>query len=301
MIIKDAYLERVLAGQEFLLFDGGFGTLLQARGLSEPGKIADVLCVTHPEAITDIHKAYVAAGADAATTNTFNTNTRVLEASGANVSVEEVFAAAAACARAAGAPYVAGDLGPLGEFLEPYGDIEEELAHELFARNARAAQAAGCDLIVIETMMDLNEAELAVRAARENTDLPVFVTLSFNENGRTLFGFTPKEAAASLIGVGANGVGLNCSVGPVEALPVVQAYREALGELPLVVQPNAGLPDMSSGQAVYTCSPDEFAQALAALMDAGARVLGGCCGTTPEHIAAVRARIDHRAEVLTGE
>ena len=287
MKIKDEYLARVLRGEEFLLFDGGFGTMLQQRGLTVPGKTADGLCVTNPAAIADIHRAYVQAGAQAIITNTFNTSQRALEAQKSPYTVEQIYDAAAQCARDAGAVYVAGDLGPIGEFIEPYGDITEEEASWLFARNAQAAAAAGCDLLVIETMMDLNEAVVAVRAAREVCDLPIFATMSFMENGRTLFGTTPDQAAAALREAGASAIGMNCSVGPEQALPVVKAYAEALGETPLVVQPNAGLPDMSTGEAVYNCPPEAFVAAVEALVDAGATVLGGCCGTTPNHIAAV--------------
>ena len=294
MRVKDDYLARALRGEEFLLFDGGFGTMLQARGLSVPGKTADELCVTNPEAIADIHRAYVEAGAQVITTNTFNTSTRALAAQGLPYTVEQIYAAAAQCARDGGAPYVAGDLGPIGEFVEPYGDVEEDEAYELFARNAQAAASAGCDLLVIETMMDLNEALLAVRAAGENCDLPIFATMSFMESGRTLFGVTPEQAAAALVEAGASVVGMNCSVGPEQALPVAQAYAAALGSTPLIVQPNAGLPDMSTGEAMYNCPPEEFVAAVEALVDAGATVLGGCCGTTPDHIAAVAKMLEQK-------
>lgn len=296
METKSEYLAQVLAGKRPLLFDGGFGTMLQQRGLSIPGKCADELCITAPQEITAIHGAYVEAGAQVATTNTFNTNTRSLAKENSPYSVEEIYTAAALCARNAGAFLIAGDIGSIGEFLDPYGDIEEDEAYELFARNARAIQAAGCDFALVETMMDVNEAALAVRAVRENTKLPVFATMSFNESGRTLFGVTPEQAAEELLEAGAAAIGMNCSVGPAEALGVVQEYVRALRALgnnnelavPLVVQPNAGLPDTSTGQAVYHCPPQEFCSALSQLVDAGATIIGGCCGTTPAHISAVR-------------
>ena len=288
MIVKDEYLADVLEGKAFLLFDGGFGTMLQARGLSVPGKTADELCITNSAAIADIHVAYVQAGAQVITTNPFNTHARALEVQQSPYTVEEIYTAAAKCARDAGAQYVAGDIGPLGEFLEPYGELDEDDAYELFARNARAIDAARCDLIAIETMMDVNEAVLAVRAAKENANLPVFATMSFMESGRTLFGVTPEQAAKALVEAGASVVGMNCSVGPAEALPVAQAYRASLDGVPLIVQPNAGLPDMVDGVAVYNCPAPEFAGHVAKLLDAGATVVGGCCGTTPDHISAVR-------------
>ena len=296
MAEKKEYLEQVLAGQKPLLFDGSFGTMLQARGLSVPGKTADELCITAPDEITAIHRAYVDAGSQVATTNTFNTNARALAAASSPYSVEELYAAAAGCAHNSGALFVAGDIGPIGEFLQPYGELEEDEAYELYARCARAAEAANCDFILIETMMDANEACLAVRASRENAKLPVLATMSFNENGRTLFGSTPEQAVEGLLAAGAKAVGLNCSVGPVEALPVIRAYAAALREaaggerfaVPLIVQPNAGLPDMSTGQPVYRCAPQEFCEAVSSLVNAGATIVGGCCGTTPEHIAALR-------------
>ena len=321
MEAKDELLTDVLQGRKTLLFDGGFGTMLQQQGLSIPGKPTDDLCITASNLVTEIHKAYVDAGAQVATTNTFNTNARALKKQCSPYSVEEIYAAAAQCARDAGPFLVAGDIGPVGEFLEPYGELDGEEAYKLYAQNARAAQEAGCDFVAIETMMDVREAELAVRAARENTELPVFATLSFNQDGRTLFGATPEQAVATLLDVGVSALGMNCSVGPAEALPVIQAYARALHAavdapdtvgaagaagvaaaandvakrhgaagfaVPLIVQPNAGLPDMTSGKAQYHCSPQEFCAAVSLLIEAGATIVGGCCGTTPEHIAAVR-------------
>ena len=304
MASKQEYLRQVLAGEETLLFDGGFGTMLQQRCLSVPGKATDDLCMTAPEEITAIHRLYVRAGACVATTNTFNTNARSLEAANSPYSVEDLYAAAARCARDSEALFVAGDMGPLGEFLEPYGNLDEGEAYELFARNACAIENANCDFALVETMMDVHEACLAVRAVRENTALPVMVTLSFNERGRTLFGNSPDQAVDELVAAGVAAVGMNCSVGPAEALSIVQAYAKALREaadgngfaVPLIVQPNAGLPDTSTGQAVYRCTPQDFSIAISALMDAGATIIGGCCGTTPDHIAAVHAMMESRAQ-----
>ena len=324
---KQELLEQVLAGTQTLLFDGGFGTMLQARNLRASGNIADELCVSAPSEIAAIHRAYVEAGAQVATTNTFNTNARSLAAAHVSCTVEELYTAAAQCARRAGALFIAGDIGPLGEFLEPYGCLEEEEAFELFARNARAAEACGCDLILIETMMDINEACVAVQAAREHTALPVFATMSFNETERTLFGVTPEQAAHELGEAGAHAVGMNCSVGPREALSVVQNMKQALEvapicnapsldgsrvynntlrenehansntsssavvTIPVIAQPNAGLPTTRAGRAVYDCAPEQFAHDMKQLAHAGATIMGGCCGTTPAHIAALYAAL----------
>ena len=190
----DEYMARVLAGEEFLLFDGAMGTMLQRGGLA-PGELPDLLCLTNPALVTSVHAAYVEAGSQVVTTNTFGSNRLKLEG---KADVSDVFAAAVSCARDAGARYVAADMGPTGELMDPYGDLEYEEAYELYAEQARAAEAAGADLIIVETMADLSEAEAAVRAAADNTQLPVFATMTFGEHGRTLMGVAPAEAVEEL-------------------------------------------------------------------------------------------------------
>lgn len=291
LTVTDAHLAEALAGRAYLLFDGGMGTLVQAAGLHTVHAVPDLLNLTHPEAIVAIQRQYVEAGADCITTNTFNTNRLKLANAGATVA--EVYAAAAANARAAGAPLVAGDIGPTGALLEPLGTLTFDEAFDIFSEQACAAEAAGCDLIVVETMADLLEAKAAVLAAMESTTLPVFATMTFGEDGRTFLGTTPAIAATSLSALGASAVGLNCSLGPTELAPLVGELAPHDRAL-VMVQPNAGLPRIQDGETVFDVGPNEFAQAMEAILDVGATVVGGCCGTTPDHIAALRALIDAR-------
>ena len=291
LTVTDAHLAEALAGRAYLLFDGGMGTLVQAAGLHTVHAVPDLLNLTHPEAVVAIQRQYVEAGADCITTNTFNINRLKLANAGATVA--EVYAAAAANARAAGAPLVAGDIGPTGALLEPLGTLTFDEAFDIFSEQACAAEAAGCDLIVVETMADLLEAKAAVLAAVESTTLPVFATMTFGEDGRTFLGTTPAIAATTLSALGASAVGLNCSLGPVELAPLVEELAPHDRAL-VMAQPNAGLPRIQDGETVFDVGPDEFARAMEAILDAGATVVGGCCGTTPAHIAALSALLDAR-------
>ena len=286
----DDYLARVLAGEEFLLFDGAMGTMLQGVGL-KPGELPDLLCLTDPDAVTAVHRAYVEAGSQVVTTNTFGSNRLKLEG---EAEVADVFAAAVACARAAGARYVAGGLGPTGELMDPYGDLEYEEAYEIFAEQARAAEAAGADLIIVETMADLTEAEAAVRAAVECTSLPVFATMTFAAHGRTIMGVSAAEAAEALDGFGASAIGANCSQGPIEMAPVIDEMLAATSK-PVIVQANAGMPTLVDGVTGYSIDADEYVEAVGRIVDAGARIVGGCCGTNPDYIRGLAALIEGRA------
>lgn len=291
LTVIDTHLAEALAGRAYLLFDGGMGTLVQAAGLHAVHAVPDLLNLTHPEAIVAIQRRYVEAGADCITTNTFSANR--LKLASTDATVAEVYAAAAANARAAGAPLVAGDIGPTGALLEPLGTLTFDEAFDIFSEQACAAEAAGCDLIVVETMADLLEAKAAVLAAVGSTTLPVFATMTFGEDGRTFLGTTPAIAATTLSALGASAVGLNCSLGPTELAPLVGELAPHDRAL-VMAQPNAGLPRIQDGETVFDVGPNEFAQAMEAILDAGATVIGGCCGTTPDHIAALRALIDAR-------
>lgn len=291
LTVTDAHLAEALAGRAYLLFDGGMGTLVQAAGLHTVHAVPDLLNLTHPEAIVAIQRQYVEAGADCITTNTFSANR--LKLASTDATVAEVYAAAAANARAVGAPLVAGDIGPTGALLEPLGTLTFDEAFDIFSEQACAAEAAGCDLIVVETMADLLEAKAAVLAAVESTTLPVFATMTFGEDGRTFLGTTPAIAATTLSALGASAVGLNCSLGPVELAPLVEELAPHDRAL-VMAQPNAGLPRIQDGETVFDVGPDEFARAMEAILDAGATVVGGCCGTTPAHIAALSALLDAR-------
>lgn len=277
--IADDNLRRVLEGTRHLVLDGGMGTMLQAAGLAA-GELPELLCLTDPEAITAIHAAYVAAGSEAVTTNTFGANARKL---GDTATVEDVFDAAVRCARASGARYVAGDIGPLGALLRPMGTVTFDEAYELFAQQARAAAHAGVDFFIIETMTDLAEIRAAVLACRENTDLPVFATMTFEEDGRTFLGTSPEVAAITLDALGADVVGINCSLGPTELRPFA-ARMLAVTEKPVMVQANAGLPRVEDGATVYDILPDAYARAVHDMVADGVGIIGGCCGTNPDYI-----------------
>ena len=278
--VKDDHLRRVLAGEDFLLFDGAMGTQLQARGLAA-GEVPELLCLTNPQEITQIHQAYVQAGSEVVTTNTFGASAPKL---GDAATVEEVFSAAVACAKASGAHYVAADIGPTGSLLEPMGTLPFDDAYELFAQQVRAADAAGADLFIIETMADLAEAKAAVLAAKECSDLPIFCTMTFDEDGRTFLGTTPEVAAKTLSSLGANVVGINCSLGPKDVAPLIRRMLPWSG-VPVMAQANAGLPHVEDGVTLYDIKPAEYCEAVRDMLDAGVTVIGGCCGTTPEYVA----------------
>ena len=269
---------------KLIFLDGAMGTMLQRAGL-KPGELPELIALTRPELLTDIHRQYIEAGADIVYANTFGANRRKLMKLG--VTVDEVVSAAVAAAKKAG-PRVALDVGPLGELLEPLGTLPFESAVEMFAELVRAGVKAGADLIAIETMTDLQEARAALIAAKENSDLPVIVTMSFDENGRTFTGCTAASMASTLTGLGADAIGLNCSLGPKQLLPILREIM-AHTNLPVIAKPNAGLPDPVDGH--YDLSPAEFAEAMAEAVAAGVSVVGGCCGTNPDYIRALHERV----------
>ena len=285
----DPFLRRVFAGEEFLVFDGAMGTMLQEAGL-KAGELPELLNFSHPETVTAIHRAYVEAGADVISANTFGANAHKL---GDAASVEDVFAAAIACARKSGARYVAADIGPIGALLKPLGTMDFDEAYDLFAQQARAAQAAGADLFVVETMTDLLEAKAAVLACLECSELPVVATMTFGEDGCTFLGASPEICAMTLSALGVQAVGINCSLGP-DALAPLLARMAPFARVPLMVQANAGLPRIEDGRTLYDIDAEAYAHAAEALLDAGATVVGGCCGTSPDYIARIRALVSAR-------
>lgn len=289
LCVKDDYLQQVLDGNATLAFDGAMGTMLQQRGL-QPGSLPDLMCLTHPDVVTQVHRIYVEAGSQAVTANTFGSNAGKLAGS---ASVDDVFAAAIACARAAGARYVAADMGPTGALMAPMGTLTPEVAYDVYAEQARAAQAHGADLIIVETMADLAEAGAAVRAAVENTQLPVFATMTFARTGRTIMGTTPQQAATALRALGASVVGANCSLGPDALTPIVTSMQEVV-DCPVIVQANAGMPQLVGGKTVYPVGPDEYMAQLRPLLDAGVKIVGGCCGTDGRYIALVAQELARR-------
>ena len=271
------------------LFDGGMGTMLQTSGLPA-GAPPEALNLTAPEAVEAVHAAYLAAGADILTANTFGANRRKLGTDPAPA----VSAGVAIARRAAGPErLVALDVGPLGALLEPFGEISFDAAYGMFAEMVEAGAAAGADLVLVETMSDLLEAKAALLAAKERTGLPVFVTMTFGEDGRTFLGVDPASAAVTLTSLGADAVGVNCSAGPRELRPILQDILRNT-HLPVLIQPNAGLPRLEDGRTVYDVGPEEFAQWGERFLEDGAALLGGCCGTTPAHTRAMRSLLDRR-------
>ena len=288
--VKDEYLERVLAGRETLLFDGAMGTMLQRAGLAA-GDLPEMICLENPEDITAIHRAYVQAGSQVVTTNTFGANARKLAGS---ATVAEVFDAAVTCARQSGARYVAADVGPTGALLFPMGELSFSEAYELFAEQARAIEQTDADLVIIETMADVLEMVAAVLAVMDNCTLPVFATMTFTAGGRTFLGTAPADAALVLAALGVDALGVNCSAGPADLQPVVKDMIEA-APCPVIVQANAGLPEVVDGETRYTLSPKDYVRDVAPMVEAGASIVGGCCGTDPSFIGEVAALLDGRA------
>ena len=269
--------------RDFLILDGAMGTVLQKRGL-KPGGVPEVLNLTDPEMLIAIHREYIDAGSRVIYANTFGANAHKI--AGCGHSVEELITAGVHNAQKAAEgtdAKVALDIGPLGELLEPMGSLSFEDAYALFAEMAVAGEKAGADLAVIETMTDLYEAKAALLAVKENTSLPVMVTMSFDDTGRTFTGCTVSAMAHTLEGLGADAIGLNCSLGPDGVAPIV-AELSRCTRLPVIAKPNAGLPDPVDGS--YSMGPEAFAQAMLACVEAGATIVGGCCGTSPEYIAA---------------
>ena len=277
--VKDDFLQDVLEGRAYLVFDGAMGTMLQARGLTTD-KAPELLCITDPNDITHVHRAYVDAGAQVVTTNTFGANALKLDG---QASVDAVFAAAIACARDAGARYVAADIGPTGALLEPLGTLPFDEAYELFAEQARAAQAHGADIVIVETMTDLLEMKAAILAVKEHTDLPLFATMTFEDTGRSVLGTDPDTAATVLAALGVQALGVNCSLGPQALQPLVARMLE-VASCPVIVQANAGLPQIVDGTTRYSTGPHEYLDAVRPMLDAGATIVGGCCGTDPRYI-----------------
>ena len=270
------------------ILDGGMGTMLQASGLGL-GIRPEVFGLENPEIVEDIHKQYINAGSNVIYANTFGANSHTMK--GQKYSVEEVITANVSSAKravemcgAGGRVRVALDVGPLGMLMEPLGPLTFDEAYEIFSRTAIAGEKAGADLVVIETMSDLNEARAALLAVKENTALPAWVTMSFEANGRTFTGTTVASMALTLEGLGAQAIGINCSLGPLEIYPLMKEMQEWTG-LPLIVKPNAGLPDPATG--AYSMSAGEFASQMEGYNDIDISCMGGCCGTDPAFISAL--------------
>jgi 5-methyltetrahydrofolate--homocysteine methyltransferase len=274
-----------------LLLDGGMGTLLQDRGLGE-GAPGELWNVDHPEVIRACHEAYAAVGARILTTNTFGGTRPRLQMHGLEARVHELNRAGAALARKVADRYdalVAGDLGPTGELMEPLGTLSSQEVQALFEEQLRGLAEGGIDLVLIETMSDLGEVRAAVAAARQVVpDLPVVATLSFDTNLRTMMGVRPAEAVTSLAAEGVDAVGANCGRGPEEMAVIAAQLASARPEgVLLVAQSNAGLPQLVGDRFEYDGSPAVMAEHARELQHLGIDLIGGCCGSTPDHIAAI--------------
>lgn len=276
-------------GKELLFFDGGMGTLLQKEGL-QPGELPEVWNIEHYEAVQKIHKAYFESGSDIVLTNTFGANAVKFHSDKYTLKeiVEKAIDNVRRAAEAANKEeyYVALDMGPTGRLLQPMGDLSFEEAYNAYKEVMLYGETAGADLIHIETMSDTYEVKAAVLAAKENTSLPVFVTLIFDEKGKLLTGGDIPSVVAMLEGLRVNAIGMNCGLGPEQMLPILEELSKYCS-LPIIIKPNAGLPKQRDGQTYYDVLPDMFAEAMKKIVEKGACVIGGCCGTTPEHIAAM--------------
>ncbi len=271
-------------GKEILFFDGAMGTMLQKNGL-KTGELPENMNITHPEVLIKIHKEYLQAGCNVITTNTFGANSLKFS------NVEEIVESAVSIAKKSAEDYdrdtfVALDIGPIGRLLEPCGDLPFNDAYELFKEQVIAGEKSGADLVLIETMGDLYEIKAAVLAAKENTNLPVLVSMIFDEKGILLTGADIKTAVVTLEGLGVDGIGMNCGLGPDQMLQLLKEMRE-YSSTPIFIQPNAGLPVSINGKTTYNVTPKEFAEKQMLILQNGACALGGCCGTTPEHIKAM--------------
>ena len=271
-----------------LYLDGGMGTLLQARGLAS-GELPERWNLTHPEEIIAIHRAYFEAGSNVVNTNTFGANILKFSAE----ELEEIVCSAISCARLAAEQsggdtrkWVALDIGPTGRMLKPYGDLDFEDAVSVFAQTVKLGAKYGADLIFIETMNDSYETKAALLAAKENSDLPVFVSNAYGEDGKLMTGAEPAAMVAMLEGMGADAIGVNCSLGPKALRGVVEEYLK-YSSVPVILKPNAGLPRVVSGKTVFDVLPEEFSADVTELIKKGVRIAGGCCGTTPEYISAL--------------
>lgn len=275
--------------KDFVILDGAMGTILQSRGL-KIGGIPEVMNITNPEVVTDIHKEYVSAGSNIVYTNTFGANRYKMKDCG--YSVEELIGAAVSNAKKAcegKESIVALDIGPIGQLLEPTGNLSFEEAYDMFKQEILAGSEA--DVIVFETMTDLLEIKAGVLAAKENSDKPVICTMTFEENMRTFTGCSISAMALTLEGLGVDAIGVNCSLGPKELYGVVKEMSKWT-RLPLVVKANAGLPDPLTGE--YNISPAEFAEYMEKMLDFGVKYIGGCCGTSPEYIKELCTIVKNR-------
>jgi 5-methyltetrahydrofolate--homocysteine methyltransferase len=272
-----------------MVADGAMGTMLQAAGLP-PGTSPEGWLLENPEAVAGVHRSYIEAGSDLILTCTFGATRPRLERSGLGHRLGEINRLAVEVARRAAGEraFVAGDIGPLGEFLAPLGQLSYEEAVDIFAEQASALAEAGVDVLYVETMSALEEARAAVEGAlRTGSGVAVTATLSFDSHGRTNMGVRPEEAAEALRELGVAALGANCGASLEMTLSAVQRMHHVAPEMPLVVKPNAGKPRLVGEEVVYDATPAGLASYAGRFVELGARIVGGCCGSTPQHIAAI--------------
>ncbi|MBQ8209971.1 MAG: homocysteine S-methyltransferase family protein [Clostridia bacterium] len=278
--------------ENIVFLDGGMGTILQSKGLGA-GEHPELWNITHPDIIKDIHKAYFDAGSNVVNTNTFGANLLNFSLSELDDIIRNAIKNADDARRESNSEkekFIALDIGPSGKLLKPYGDFDFEVAVELFAQTVRLGVKYGADLITIETMNDSYETKAALLAAKENSDLPVIVTNAYGEDGKLMTGASPEAMVAMLEGMGADAIGANCSLGPKQLISVVERLLDC-ASVPVILKPNAGLPKTVNGETVFDVTADEFSDDVKALVLKGVRVVGGCCGTTPEYIKALTEKI----------
>ncbi len=288
--------ERITEGLFFL--DGAMGTQLFARGV-EAGRCNDYLNIESPDIVFDIHTAYLQAGSDAVITNTFGANKYALTRHGHADKVAKINLAGAGLARTAAGDdkYVLGDIGPCGDFLEPLGNVKSGELKEAFADQARALADSGADGFVIETMTAIEEVTIAIEAVKSVSSLPIFASLAYDPAGegfKTMMGIGPETAVAKLVPLEIAAVGFNCGTLDMAGyVKLAQVYADVIGaeSIALLAEPNAGRPELVDGKAVYNLSPEDFAAACDRIHAAGATIIGGCCGTSPDHIKAMAQRL----------